>query len=164
MNKLFYKGMPIFTYCKENNINYNKVYSRIKKGYSIKDAIKEVSLNETAKSKYMYDENTTVYKYCMLNNLDYKVVRERIKNGASIQDALLDKLPNKRRNFSRTKYLVNYKGEELPLTSALKEFYKDNNLALTTSSTSLGKINDETALQEAFENYCQKILKKYHRI
>lgn len=40
--KLFYKGKPLATYCRQNDIEYSSVYWHIKNGRSIQSAIETV--------------------------------------------------------------------------------------------------------------------------
>lgn len=88
-SKYYYQGVPLKVYCKNANIDYCRIITRIRllRGKVDESKIIEIALNdneyhsfvnERKISKYYLYEGYTLKKYCKLNGLDYIKVLEEV--------------------------------------------------------------------------------------
>lgn len=78
-NTVWYKGLCLSDYCKENNINYKSVSTRINSmRWSVEDAI-----NVPIKKAIMHN-GVSMYEYCRQNKISYSNAMRKLKNGISI--------------------------------------------------------------------------------
>lgn len=119
--KYVYKGITLRNYCKENNINYDTIYKKIKKIRKANpslsdDKIIELAINDKRnRKKYVY-KGITLRDYCKENNISYGTIYKRIEkireanpylDADEITKRAIEYTPNR----GNTKYL--YKDESL---------------------------------------------------
>ena len=90
----------MYTYCKLNNLKYSRIRGRLKKGYSLEDAINLKKI--LPKRKYTCVNGQSLYTYCKLNNLNFTTMYARLKRGYSFEEAInLKKIIRKSTNKKR---------------------------------------------------------------
>lgn len=152
--KYYYNGMPLSVYCRQNNISYGTIKSRIRtflknnNNMNLDEAIKTV-MNESG-IKYHYN-GISLSAYCKQNNISYQTVISRIKTflkknkKAPIDEAIKHALSKKHKYF--------YNG--IPLV----EYCKKNNIAYTTIINKIKKYlkeNKNATLSEAIKYVLSK--------
>ena len=138
---LNYKGVSLHKYCKENNLNYYSILSRIKRQkLSIEAAVKI----KITKSK-LYD-GMSLRKWCFVNGYDYKLIHARMySKSLSLNEAI--NFPDK----------VKYKIDNEPLIS----YMKNKGYSYTQYRNLVYKINREhCTAKEAYEKWIEKKLSK----
>lgn len=122
--KYYYKGIPLSLYCNDNEINYNRMLSKIWKMKKTKkyDSFTEQEIVDIAienyeqKSylKYSY-KGMSLRQYCLQNNLNYQKIYVRVTNlqkrnpTMKIEDIIFSAIEN----FENRNYRFFYKGMTL---------------------------------------------------
>lgn len=116
------------------------------------------------KGKLMYDEKITLYEYCIKKGIPYYRLSYRVKHNPENKtlQQLIDLKPNY--STSKIKYLVTYKDKKLALNSALRLFFADNNLNISTNAGFFTKkIRNGGEPQALFDAYCKRILTTFKK-
>lgn len=147
--KYKYNGVPLVKYCKDNNIDYHLVISRIrylekKKEYSLEKII-DIAVNKPVNTHYYKGE--LFINYCKRNNLNYRAIiyhLNKMKNDDKYKglsdDEIIDLL--KDRVFLSTPVKYTYKG------IGLKKYCKDNDLNYDTIFSRYESISKNTSYSE----------------
>lgn len=102
-SKYFYNGIPLFKYCKDNNININTIRGRIwkkrqsnkYKNYTDQEIVDMVIESYGSAIKYMY-KGISLRQYCLDNGINIGTINSRINNlrkkNKMMQKELADKL------------------------------------------------------------------------
>lgn len=93
---LYYKGITLFSYCKENNYSYNTVYNYI---FALMKEHHDITLEEAMESafasikrygiKYYY-KGEPLIEYCRKKGLNEKTVRNRVTNSVNKTDTTVE--------------------------------------------------------------------------
>ena len=86
-SKYFYNGIPLFKYCKDNNININTIRGRIwkkrqsnkYKNYTDQEIVDMVIESYGSAIKYMY-KGISLRQYCLDNGINIGTINSRINN------------------------------------------------------------------------------------
>lgn len=80
----------ISSFCKEHGLNYQFVRSRLKRGWSLEDAISKPKKTTRAVNitSYRGKEYDSVMALCKEHDLDYDLVTNRLRCGWNLEDAL----------------------------------------------------------------------------
>lgn len=147
--KYRYEGIPLVKYCKDHNIDYHLVISRIKrlekkKEYSLEKII-DIAVNKPVNSHYYKGE--LFINYCKRNNLNYRAIVyhfNKMKNDDKYKDLsddqIIDLLKDGKFLATPTKYF--YKG------IGLKKYCKENNLNYDTIFSRYESISRNTSYSE----------------
>ncbi len=96
-SKYFYNGIPLFTYCKDNNINYKSILTRISKlkkddkyiNYPESEIVGKVIEAYGTNTKYFY-KGMSLRQYCLNNNIVFGSVENRINRLRAYYPKLTD--------------------------------------------------------------------------
>lgn len=87
--KYYYGEEPLFTYCKNNNINYNTVISRYldlnltesdaERKKTIAQIVDDIKAHPRTRIKYYFQEQS-LRQYCLKKGYSYSAIHRRIKN------------------------------------------------------------------------------------
>lgn len=119
-SKYFYKGVPLLQYCKEKNLEYSTIHTRIQRLklkhsiYSDEEIVK-LAIDKESKIKYFYN-NENLRTFCSKNNLKYSTIRYRIlniKKSENYKNVPIEEIVKLaiEQQLSNTKYF--YKGKSL---------------------------------------------------
>jgi len=164
-----YKGKNLTTYCKENNLNVNKIRQKIirlrrkYKDYS-DERLVELALEKQSTVKYSYD-GKKLSEYCKENNIKYRAIRQRIyllREKEEFKECNDNELIELALNMnSRIKYY--YEGKNL------SKYCKENSFSLSAIYSYIFKIrknikykdyNDDQIAELAVQNYVKEKNKK----
>lgn len=84
---MYDKYTSLFTYCKDNGLNYISIVQRINHGADVKKAIEDEK-NGVNNRKTLFYNGVPLREYCLKNGISYYTVLTRIARGRSIEDAI----------------------------------------------------------------------------
>lgn len=80
-----YRNLSCF--CKEHDLNYGTIQARIKRGWSIEDAINK-PIYSGKQFTYNGKEYSSINSFCKEHGLSCNLIRNRLRKGCSLEDAL----------------------------------------------------------------------------
>ena len=143
INKLYYHDTPLKDYCRENDLSYKLITTRIYQGWDIDSAVEAPKgvrykdwLNRESGvlpsiHKIIYYEGIPLKQYCRENNLDYSRIVSRLKLGWDIESAIYapkgvrykDWVARTNNNSVKVKSDLYYKGIKL------KQYCEEHNIS-----------------------------------
>ncbi len=105
LNKLYDDGMPkefsdLYSFCRENGLHYSSIYYRIKKGYSLKEAVYDVSKNFLTGNNQYFIGNITISGFCQKYRLDYYEFMKYYKKCHNLEETLERRIFNQTFNYN----------------------------------------------------------------
>lgn len=121
---LFYKGIPLYTYCKDNNFSYNSIYAFVINLVKEKPELtyeQAIELAITTIKRYgikYYYQDIPLFEYCKKHNLRVSYIRNRILillslDGITLENAVTEavKYYERKQHFYYLKRIFKYLNE-----------------------------------------------------
>lgn len=81
-------GESLTEYCEKNNLNYNTICARLKRGWNVNEALTKPIKQIKQFNRIILSSGEYLSDYCRRNNLDIRLIYLRLDRGWTLEDAI----------------------------------------------------------------------------